>query len=159
MESGVLPPEEPREKRSRCLSVIETLPLPRPFELERFRVALGRQRGRGLHFVQARGVRDGLWIAGDTADYLYYPADVPQLRQLQVIATELGHMLLDHEGTPTATNQMARLLLPSLDPALTISTLDRFRYTTAQRREAAAFADLLLDRMETAPPAVHTESA
>jgi hypothetical protein len=148
LESG----GQAQHERSRCLSVIAALPLPRPFELEAFRVALGRQRGRALHLVPAPGARDGLRIAAATADYLYYPAHVPPLRQLQVIATELGHMLLDHEGTPTATSQIARLLLPSLDPALTVSTLGRFRYSTAQHREAALFAALLLDHMETAPP-------
>jgi len=133
----------------RCQSVIEALPLPRPFELEQFRAALSSRRGRGLHFVPAAGARDGLWIAADSADYIYFPADALPLRQLQVIATELGHMLLEHEGTPTATSQIARLLLPSLDPALVVSTLGRFRYSTAQHREAAQFAAILLDQMET----------
>lgn len=140
--------------RERCLNIIATLPLPRPFELEEFRRALSRQRQRALRFIPAPGARDGLWIAAHTSDYIYYPAGVAPLRKLQVIVTELGHMLLEHEGTPTATNQIARLLLPSLDPALTVATLRRFRYSPAQHREAATFAALLLDHMETASPAL-----
>lgn len=151
-DSGVLAAEE----QERCLSVIATLPLPRPFELEGFRRALSRQRRRMLRLVPAPGARGGLWIAADAADYLYYPADVPPLRQLQVIATELGHLLLAHEGTPTATSQIARLLLPSLDPALTVAILARGRYSPAQHREAALFAALLLDHMETSAPTAAT---
>ena len=145
--------------RERCLEVIGDLPIPRPFDLERFRLALARQRGRALRLIPADGATDGLWIATATTDCIYYPQDANQLRQLHVIARELGHMLLEHHGAPAATSQIARLVLPSIDPALVISTLGGVVYSPAQQREADQFAYLLLDHMETEPAGSHLSRA
>jgi hypothetical protein len=135
----------------RCQQVIETLPMPRPFDLERFRLGLARHRGRMLRLVPAPG-RDmiGLWIATADADHIFYPRDAAPLAQLNVIAREVGHMVLEHQGAPAATSEMARLLLPSLDPGLIVSTLGRAGYAAADEQEAETFAGLLLDRMEVA---------
>jgi hypothetical protein len=144
----------------RCRQMIRTMPIPRPFDLEMFRLGLGRQRGRALRFVAAPGVgarRDllGVWLATDRADHIFYPQDATPLGQLRVLAREIGHMVLAHEGGPAATSEIARLLLPSFDPALVLSTLGRTRYCEADEEEAEIFAVLLLDHMEVevaAPP-------
>jgi hypothetical protein len=135
----------------RCQQVIETLPMPRPFDLERFRLGLAAERGRMLRFVPAPG-RDmiGLWMATADTDHIFYPRDATPLAQLHVIAREIGHMVLEHQGAPAATSEMARLLLPSLslDPGLVVSTLGRAGYAAADEQEAELFAGLLLDNME-----------
>jgi IrrE N-terminal-like domain len=149
--------------RQRSLEVIMRLPIPRPFDLERFRVALGRHRERPLRFIPARttaktaartagaaGGPDGLWVATANADHIFYDQDATPLRQLHIIAREIGHMVLEHQGAPASTSEIARLLLPSLDPALIIATLGRTSYTLAEEQEADLFAALLLDYMETA---------
>jgi hypothetical protein len=132
----------------RCREVIAALPIPRPFDLERFRLALSRQRERTLRFVPAPRTTQGLWIAAGDEDHIFYPRDATPLRQLHVIAREIGHMVLEHDDAPSASSEIARLLLPSLDPELVVTTLGRPRYTEADRKEADLFAVLLLDHME-----------
>jgi hypothetical protein len=122
--------------------------------LEQFRVALARHRGRKLRFVPTAGRElagrelAGLWISTAIEYHVFYPSGAPPLGQLYVIAREIGHMVLAHEGAPAATSEIARLLLPALDPALVVATLGRARYTVADEQEAEAFAALLLDHME-----------
>ena len=137
-------------ERELCLELVRALPVPRPFELERFRVALERRRGRTLRFVAAqRGCgSDGLWIATTGADSILYDQVAPPLRQLYIIAREIGHMVFGHQGGPASASEIARLVLPALDPDLVLSTLGRTRYTADEENEAELFAVMLLDRME-----------
>jgi hypothetical protein len=137
--------------RQRCQLLIGMLPIPRPFDLDRFRLALERWRGRPLRFVPAavgHGEARGLWLATADADHIFYAADAGPLDRLNIIARELGHMLLAHPGGPASTNEMARLLLPALDPALVVRTLGPVAYSPADEAEADTFAALLLDHME-----------
>jgi hypothetical protein len=127
--------------------VIRALPIPRPFDLERFRIALGRRRRRPLLLTPVRGASGGLWLATMYEDHIFYPADASTLKQLHVIAREIGHMVLDHHGGSAATSEIARLLLPSVDPGLLLSTV-RTSYSAADEQEAEMFAVLLLDYME-----------
>jgi hypothetical protein len=133
--------------RLRCGDVIRALPIPRPFDLEKFRSALGRRRGRPLLLTPVRGAPGGLWLATMYEDHIFYPGDVDTLAQLHVIAREVGHMVLDHAGAPAATSEIARLLLPSVDPRLLLTTV-RTSYSAADEQEADTFAVLLLDHME-----------
>jgi hypothetical protein len=128
--------------------IIAALPIPRPFDLERFRLALSRQRRRNLRFIPTPNTTQGLWIATAAEDLIFHPRDAAPLRQLHVIAREIGHMMLEHDGAPCASSEIARLLLPSLDPELVVTTLGFPRYTEADRKEADLFAVLLLDHME-----------
>jgi hypothetical protein len=127
--------------------VIRALPIPRPFDLEKFRVALGRRRGRPLLLTSVRGAPGGLWLATMYEDHIFYPGEAGPLQQLHVIAREVGHIVLDHAGGPTASSEIARLLLPSVDPRLLLSTV-RTTYSAADEQEADTFAVLLLDYME-----------
>jgi hypothetical protein len=133
--------------RLRCGDVIRALPIPQPFDLELFRVALGRWRGRGLRLVPTPGMSGGLWLPTMREDHIFYPRDASTLVQLQVIAREIGHMVFGHVGGPTANSEIARLLLPCVDPSLLLSTV-RTAYSAADEEEAATFAVLLLDYME-----------
>ncbi len=128
--------------------MIRALPMPRPFDLERFRLGLGCDRGRALRLVAAPGTAKGLCIATADEDYIFYPRDAPAVTQLHVIARELGHLLLGHAGAPAATSEIARLLLPSMDPGLVVTTLTRTRYSPRDEDEAELFALLLLDHVE-----------
>jgi hypothetical protein len=138
--------------RLRCGDVVRALPIPRPFDLERFRVALGRRRRRPLLLTPVRGASGGLWLATMHEDHIFYPAGTGTLKQLHVIAREVGHMVLGHAGGPAATSEIARLLLPSVDPGLLLSTV-RTAYSAADEQEAETFAALLLDYMEVDHPA------
>jgi hypothetical protein len=131
--------------------VIRALPIPRPFDLDRFRVALGRRRGRPLRLIPVRGASGGLWLPTMDEDHIFYPRDAGTLRQLHTVAREIGHMVLDHAGGPSATSEIARLLLPSVDPGLLLSTV-RGAYSAADEQEAETFAVLLLDYMEVDLP-------
>ena len=137
-----------RGDRGRCLAVIRTLPIPQPFDLERFRLRLGCDRGRALRLVAASGVSGGLWIATADEDHIFYPKDAPALDQLHVIAREIGHMVLGHAGAPAAASEIARLLLPAFEPELVVRTLVHTGYTAKDQQEAELFALLLLDHIE-----------
>jgi hypothetical protein len=137
--------------RLRCGDVVRALPIPRPFDLERFRIALSRRRRRPLRLIPVRGGSGGLWLAAVFEDHIFYPGDASTLGQLHTIAREIGHMVLEHPGGPTATSQIARLLLPSVDPGLLLSTV-RTAYSAADEQEAETFAVLLLDYMEVDHP-------
>lgn len=127
--------------------------MPRPFDLERFRLGLGCARGRALRLVAAPGTGSasgdgGLLIVTADEDYIFYPRDASPLEQLHVIAREAGHLLLGHAGAPAATSEIARLLLPAMEPGLVVSTLTQTRYPAADEEEAELFALLLLDHIE-----------
>jgi hypothetical protein len=148
--SGVLD----RQLRSRCLELIKSLPIPRPFDLERFRENLERHRGRPLLMIPAKTPPDcsGLWIGTRDADYILYERATTSLHQWHIVAHESGHMLLGHGGIPIADEEFARLLFPDLDPELVRSTLARSAYTDAKEREAETFATLLLHQVTVQQP-------
>jgi hypothetical protein len=137
-----------QQLRSRCLDMIKALPVPAPFDLERFRANIERHRGRRLrlHAIPTKPDCSGLWIATRDADHIYYASDTTPLHQWHIIGHEAGHMLFGHQGASSGEEDLARLLFPSLDPAMVRAILARSAYTDTEEEEAETFASVLLER-------------
>jgi hypothetical protein len=149
-----------KDLRLRCAQVINGLNVPHPFDLEKFRSQLERQRDRPLRLVPIQSEPDspcGLWVAMAEADYIFYDAATSPLHQIHIIVHEIGHLLLDHRGAAWITDALAGALMPDLDPALIRRTLGRTVYTEIEEQEAETIATMLLERASIPESELHTE--
>jgi hypothetical protein len=137
----------------RCKAIIDSLPIPHPFDADVFRAALEIRRNRRLVLTAATlppGCT-GLWAASQSADYIFYGQDATPAEQLKAIGHEIGHMTLDHCGTQVSASEFARLLFPHLDPHKVTAALALVsvaaRYSEAEEAEAETFASVFLERI------------
>jgi Zn-dependent peptidase ImmA (M78 family) len=83
--------------------VLADLGLPPTFTFAELHAVVERRRGRRIevrsHPMPAEGPH-GLWVVGESQDYVYVDADAPALRRRQIIGHEYGHILFDDEGGP-----------------------------------------------------------
>jgi hypothetical protein len=130
--------------------MIKSLPIPRPWNLELFRVSLERQRNRLLFLTAVPLVSEpvSLWIATATADYIFYKHGSAPSRQVQLIGHQVAHMLFGHEGT-AVRGTAARTLFPDLDPDMVAAAFTLSAYTSAEEQAADIFASLLRIRSQT----------
>lgn len=146
---------------ARCQEVIDTLVIPRPFDVDRFLASLAEKRGRKITLIPGRLGTDqpcGMLISTTDTDYIYCASNVPPLQARHTVMHEVGHLLLDHctsapdcDDVPQASGDDAlRQLLPTLSPALVRRILGRTVYATGQEREAELFASLVLARVSSA---------
>lgn len=152
-----------RELYRRCLAKIKTLDIPEPFSLDEFCTRLKRQRDRPVRLVPIVARLDspcGLWVGLADADYIFYERATTPLHRRHIILHEIGHLLFDHRGGPWLDDDLTRLLMPDLDPALIRAMLGRTIYTEIEELEAETVASLILERAsEPAPPLPHLEPA
>jgi hypothetical protein len=149
--------------RLHCQETINSLPIPRPFDLESFRQALEHHRNRPLSFIPSRTTPEcsGVWLVVQDADYIFYERDTTTLHQWHIIGHETGHMIFGHQQPLSDDDQLTRLLFPDLSPDLVRSMLQRSAYSCAEEREAETFASLLLERIASdfQPPAPEETAA
>jgi hypothetical protein len=138
---------------SRCLDMIASLPVPDPFDLERFRVNLACHRGRPLLLLPDAIAKDcsGIWIGTQEADFIFYARDTSPVHQRHIIAHEIGHMAFGHQGAKVGDEGLTRVLFPDLSPAVVQSFLARTSYSDNEEREAETFASILLGRVRRQP--------
>jgi len=150
----------PLSMAARCEELIETLVVPRPFDIDRFLKALAEKRGRRIKLIRGRLGPDqpfGMLISTAEIDYIYSADDVPPLQFRHTVMHEVGHLLLGHftstsgggETLRVAGDDALRLLLPTLSPALVRRILARTVYASDEEREAELFASLLLSRVSS----------
>lgn len=134
--------------RSRCLGMIASLPVPDPFDLERFRLNLEGHRGKPLLFLPAAIATEcsGAWIGTEDADFIFYARDTTSVHQRHIVVHEIGHMAFGHCGTKADGDALARVLFPDLSPALVQSSLARSVHSGDEECEAETFASILLGR-------------
>jgi hypothetical protein len=98
----------------------------------------------------------GLLISTGRAHYVVYDDTTGPLHQRHIVAHELGHLLAGHGSQVTLDTDVARLLMPSLDPDVVLAVLARTTgYDARAEREAEIIADLLW-RHSAAGPAEPT---
>ncbi|WP_433662979.1 hypothetical protein ACQPW1_13055 [Nocardia sp. CA-128927] len=128
------------------------LPLiPRPWHRGQFLDALSKVRGRPIHLVPlpsdsvaaGHGTLSGVWLNCGDSDVIAYDARTTEYHADQIIAHEIGHMLLDH-AVAGAGSVGGRRLLPNIDPAVVGRVLGRTDLQSCQEDEAELFANLLL---------------
>lgn len=154
------PPPGGREFTDFCTRIIDDLPLPTPFDEERFLSGLGRQRGKpvSLLVVPARGgLPSGLLLVTANVDIVVRIETSP-IHAHHIVAHEVGHLLLDHRSMAQdgespddhAVDTLATLL-PSLSPTLIRRLLARQLYQDDEERQAEIFASMLMMRAYRAP--------
>lgn len=136
-----------RRARRHARVLLRRIRLPDPFDLEEFLQVVAADRGRPIKVLPLAGeqlptVPCGLWIAGETADWVLVEDSTSPLHRDHIVLHEVAHMICGH----TTNLDHPSLLLPHLDPERVRVVLGRTSYSNAQEREAEALASLLLSR-------------
>lgn len=92
----------------------------------------------------------GLWVAADTADFIFYEQATTRPHQVHIILHELSHLLCDHYPTSLSAAEYTRLMLPSLDPDMVRRILARSTYSAQEEQEAELLATLIQQRARPA---------
>lgn len=149
-----------QDMATRCEELIDTLVIPRPFDIDHFLASLAEKRGKQIQLIPGRLGADqpcGMLISTTEIDYIYCASNVSPLQSQHTVMHEVGHLLFDHctsvsdcgEAPRVAGDDALRLLLPTLSPALVRRILGRTIYATDQEREAELFASLVLSRISS----------
>src|SRR6266545_4710766 len=137
-----------RAIRRRCEQLVNTLDVPDPFDAFEMCERVARRRGRpiGLHAMPMPSGAPGIWVSAGERDYIRYARHTSPLNQEHIILHELGHLLCGHTSVVVISSEIARMLLPDIDPEAVNRVLQRTEYSTHDEREAEMIASLLLGR-------------
>jgi len=143
-------------------AVLDELGLPRTFTIAEVHRSVERRRGRRIHLIAHPLPPDGphgLWVMGETDDYVFYEQAAPPLRKLQIIGHEFGHIVFDDEGTPVGPQALAALsgLAPAADSALsgrgrTLSACTRTVYDDMVEQRCEWFGSVMVQRIDHSAP-------
>jgi hypothetical protein len=151
-----------RGLRRRLRETVDGLPIPHPFDVTELCRTVGRRRGRELLVlpITTPGASPcGVWIAGASADYIFYEQDTSLLHRTHIILHELGHIVCGHAGRLVSAEEYARLLLPDLDARLVRTVLGRGGYSGRQEREAELIAATVWARVHRIGRAIDAPEA
>ncbi|SES47368.1 protein of unknown function [Streptomyces sp. yr375] len=144
------------ELRRYCAEVVRQLDVPDPFDINVLVDRLERQRQKPISLLpvplNATGGPSGLWVATGEVDYVLYHQSTTARHQRHIVLHEIGHMLCGHESTPANQDEVARLLMPSLDPELVRLVLGRTEYDRDEERAAELIASLIPLQASSAAP-------
>jgi PAS domain-containing protein len=130
---------------------LASLDLADTFSLPQLISAVERDRGRPIHLIakQLPSVApQGLWIAGEQGDYIFYDSAAGAMRHYQIIGHELGHLLLDDDAVAADPGELAALLVPEADPTLVARLRMRTAYTDPVERRAEVFGTVVLSAID-----------
>lgn len=144
-----------KQHRKRCEARLRGLTLPVPFDVRSFCHSLAVRRNRPLllHPMASKAGPCGLWVAGPTADHIFYEAETSPLHQDHIILHEASHLLCGHQAAPVSESEFSRLLFPNLEPETVKAVLARAAYSLEDEREAELLASLILERTGAGTPA------
>jgi hypothetical protein len=141
--------------RVRCERLLQETDVPTPFTMDEFCRRLGERRGRPITLLPfeaaGRVAVSGAWVELSDRDVILHDATTTPYHQQLIVAHEIGHMICDHYPSSVLADDVARAVLPSLDPALVSRILSRTDYTCREEQEAEVFATLLLRHVERQP--------
>lgn len=116
--------------------------IPSPFSIETLRAELASYRNRGIELVLLSSLDfdglagplpfSGVWLAGESTDYVFYDDRLPTLARENVILHEFAHMLLEHHSSGEIEDVLL-LLMQQMRPDLDAATI-RSSVTSAQCR-------------------------
>lgn len=139
------------EVRRRCEERLRRLTLPEPFDVAELCRTVSAERGRPLHLrgipgPAARSRPCGMWIATDSADWVFVEQDTSQVHRQHLILHELAHILCGHATLGAPEPDLVERLFPALSPRMVRTVLKRTSYHSAAEREAETLASLILAR-------------
>ena len=139
--------------RARCREALAQLDIvdrpARRLSVADVRDRVQRHRGRPLiltPMVTGAGWPSGMWVEAEHADLVLFDAATSALHTVDIIAHEIGHMVLGHEGVVTGSAAASRFRrLSATDPAAAV----RWRTGFADRdeHEAEVFATMVCARI------------
>ncbi|QUR68725.1 hypothetical protein [Mycobacterium spongiae] len=137
------------------LAIARELPIPVPWDRDRFIQNLATLRGRPIKLIATDTVTltdspCGLLLTRDDDDLILHESGTSDYHIDQIVCHEIGHMVLGHNSTRGvgADKQreidMCRKVLPDIDPATVHAVLGRTNYASDQERDAEMFATILM---------------
>ncbi|MBO4209175.1 ImmA/IrrE family metallo-endopeptidase [Micromonospora echinofusca] len=133
--------------RRRFARLVADIPAPTTPDCDALCRAVAERLDRPVHLLPLPLPPDapcGLVITTPNAHHVAYDNRTSPLHQRHIVAHELGHLLAGHTGQPVGGTDLARLLMPTLDPAVVTSVLGRVPgYDERAETEAEIIADLL----------------
>ena len=138
-----------------CDRIIEQVPLPVPFNINRYRRALEASRGRPIRLMYWEPVASldsshpyGCWLACADEDRFYLRPDLSPLHQALTFLHEAGHMQFGHDrGAGPVDADFIDALVSN--PERTGSRLRM--YSREQEREAELFASRVMEHAVISP--------
>ncbi|MEV3860035.1 hypothetical protein AB0J38_37725 [Streptomyces sp. NPDC050095] len=133
--------------RRRCRRALQQLDIQPPLRVEVLCRLLGEQRGRPIrlmpHPLPVPGPF-GLWIASDTADYIFYQLETSKIHQDHIILHEVGHIMAGHHS-PEADGALLGQPFPNIPNHVVKKALRRSSYAEQHEREAELVATIMLE--------------
>ncbi len=142
--------------RKRCEARLRRLDFSGCFDAASFCRSLEVQRGRPILLRPIAGWAGpcGLWIAGGTADIIFYEQETSSLHQDHIILHEASHLLCDHVSAEIPVAALPFMLFPDLRPEAVWQVLQRATYGAHQEQEAELLASLIRERLVGELPTV-----
>jgi hypothetical protein len=149
-----------RSSTAEVYRLVDTLDVPRPWNLIGFVDALACARGRAIRLIPHSGLAGrsgtyGLSIARDGDDIIVYDDATSSYHAEQIVLHEIGHVLLEHTSPEVdvgAPPVLIEHLLPDLDPATVRCVLGRSAFDAPQERQAELFASLVMSQCRNGLP-------
>jgi hypothetical protein len=143
-----------RALKRRCEARARDLDVPAPFDVRVFCDLLAKRRGRPIELrpIATGSGPCGLWIASDSADYIFYELDTSPLHQEHIILHEVSHLICDHQAALANQSDLLKALLPDISPETVRLMLSRNTYSREEEREAEMLASVLLERISSRRP-------
>jgi hypothetical protein len=135
----------------RCAALVGELEFSQACDIKTLCARIADRRGRPIRLLARKfppGGPTGLCISTDRADYIIYQESTSPLHQEHIILHEIGHLLCEHETKLLFDSELARTLLPNLDPRMVQRVLGRSHYSSRQEQEAEIVASLILQRVK-----------
>lgn len=110
------------------------------------------RRGRPIHLIARElpvPAPHGLWVAGEHADYVFFDSSAGPVRQNQIIAHELGHMLFDDDTAAADVRELLAMLSPSLERSAIHRIQQRNSYAEPAELRAELFGTVAVRRTQT----------
>lgn len=143
-----------RSLRERCEAILHDLPIPAPFDEQRFCTALAAQRGRPLvlqsaplRAMTARSVIYGLVFSMPGCDIIIYERDTSRAHQRQIIVHEFCHLILDHRAIPAPEHGLDEPFVIVEGTGGSWPVLGQSGHSTAAEHEAEVLASLILEHV------------
>ncbi|MET8012917.1 toxin [Streptomyces sp. NPDC005271] len=148
-------PRDLRGLRRWARTLVESLDLPSPCDLQTLRDKVSAEHDRPIRLVpmamHGSGL-SGLWLETDDADLVIYEATTGAQHRNHIIAHEFSHILCGHNSTEALSDQAAKLFFPDLDPGMVRRMLGRGGYANRDEQEAEIVATIMLERLGRGDP-------
>lgn len=123
-----------------------------PFTLEALCAGLGAQRGRPVELLPMTSQAPpwSFWVAGRSADWIFYESRTTAYHRQQMVLLQLGHLLLGHAPGARVDPEIPINVFGGLDsPAVHDLAVGRIVHHVdhAEELEADLFGCLLLQRV------------